>query len=439
MPRPEADRFRAASRRRAGAALLPAALAAAMAAPIAAAEAADPDPARLEDVERQLEQESGRIGELDSRAQDLAAQVATLQQELIAAARAAQDSEQQMSQIEATLVALEAEARDAETELHARRGQLAAILGALQRLALQPPEAMLLGPATPLDTVRGATLLKVALPAVEGRARDLKRELESLRALQAEIDERRRALAEAAARLAAEREALAVLLEQKRTLQQSTEAERAALADRVALLGRQAADLKELMAQLASPPPPVPAAKPAMPGIDSNAVAGSETVDPPPAGAQPAALTRLDRPTGIRAFPAVQASLVMPARGRVVGRFGDGEAAGPAGKGVVIATRPAAQVVAPFDGQVVFQGPFRGYGEILILEHAGGYHTLLAGIGRADAVVGQWLLAGEPVGVMAAATGDDPATSPELYVELRHDGQPINPLPWLDIRDSKIE
>jgi septal ring factor EnvC (AmiA/AmiB activator) len=413
---------------------------------IAAARAADPDPAQLEEIQRQLEQESGRIDTLDTQSRELRAQVATLQQDMIAAARAAQDSEDEMSQIEATLDTLEAEAAKAETELRARRGQLAAILGALQRLALQPPEAMLLGPATPLDTVRGATLLKVALPAVEGRAHALKTELQSLRELQAEIDERRRALVGAASRLEAERERLAGLLAQKQDLQQSTETERAALTERVGLLGRQAADLRELMAQLTNPPPPAPGPKPMAPGTGGAGETMAPTpapTDPGAAGevatAQPAALLRLDRPAEIRAFPAAKASLVMPARGQVVARYGERASSGPSSKGLVIATRPAAQVVAPFDGQVVFQGPFRGYGEILILEHAGGYHTLLAGLTRTDTVVGQWLLAGEPVGVMGPAPGGNAAVSPELYVELRHDGQPINPLPWLDIRDSKIE
>jgi septal ring factor EnvC (AmiA/AmiB activator) len=82
---------------------------------------------------------------------------------------------------------------------------------------------------------------------------------------------------------------------------------------------------------------------------------------------------------------------------------------------------------------VVFAGPFRAYGLLLIIEHSGGYHTLLAGLSRIDATVGQRLLSGEPVGIM------DPAAdaSPSLYVELRRNGQPINPLPWLAARKGK--
>ena len=88
-------------------------------------------------------------------------------------------------------------------------------------------------------------------------------------------------------------------------------------------------------------------------------------------------------------------------------------------------------MVAPFDGTVAFAGPFRGYGQLLIIEHSEGYHTLLAGMGRIDTVVGSRVLAGEPVGVM------DNEGAPSLYVELRRDGQPINPLPWLADRAGK--
>jgi septal ring factor EnvC (AmiA/AmiB activator) len=105
---------------------------------------------------------------------------------------------------------------------------------------------------------------------------------------------------------------------------------------------------------------------------------------------------------------------------------------GISSKGITIETRSGAQVVAPFDGRIEFAGPFRGYGQILIIEHADGYHSLLAGLGRIDGTVGQSLVAGEPVGAMGSSD------RPSLYLELRRHGQPINPLPWLATRDEKV-
>jgi len=97
-------------------------------------------------------------------------------------------------------------------------------------------------------------------------------------------------------------------------------------------------------------------------------------------------------------------------------------------------TARSAQVIAPFEGKVAFAGQFRGYGQLLIIEHGGGYHTLLAGMARIDVHVDQWILTGEPVGIM----GRKGARKPALYLEIRKQGQPINPLPWLAARKGKV-
>ena len=121
-------------------------------------------------------------------------------------------------------------------------------------------------------------------------------------------------------------------------------------------------------------------------------------------------------------------------RGRLIGRYGESSNFGNTVRGIRLETRSEAQVVTPFDGKVVFAGPFRTYGQVLIIEHRGGYHTILAGLGLVDVVVGQWLLAGEPVGLMATPK----VAKPILYVELRRDGQPINPLPWITDKNRRV-
>ena len=95
---------------------------------------------------------------------------------------------------------------------------------------------------------------------------------------------------------------------------------------------------------------------------------------------------------------------------------------------------PATEVVAPLAGTVVFAGPFKGYGKLLIIKHGRGYHTLLAGLARIEARVGDKLLSGEPIGAMATQAG----IANQLYLELRHSGRPINPLPWLAANNDKV-
>src|SRR3546814_19046636 len=85
----------------------------------------------------------------------------------------------------------------------------------------------------------------------------------------------------------------------------------------------------------------------------------------------------------------------MPAIGRISGHYGEPMPTGIRRKGIDIETRPGAQVVAPFEGRVVFAGPFRAYGLLLLIEHSEGYHSILAGMSRIYAAVGQWLRSDE--------------------------------------------
>ena len=111
-------------------------------------------------------------------------------------------------------------------------------------------------------------------------------------------------------------------------------------------------------------------------------------------------------------------------------------------KGLSIAARPGAQITAPCDGWVVYAGPFRNYGQLLILNAGGGYHVLLAGMERITVDVGQFVLTGEPVGVMggapqAASLVAVGSSQPVLYIEFRKDGTPVDPSPWWANHDSE--
>ena len=90
---------------------------------------------------------------------------------------------------------------------------------------------------------------------------------------------------------------------------------------------------------------------------------------------------------------------------------------------MTIKARAGAHVIAPFDGTVLFAGPFKNYGQLLIIDNGNNYLTLLAGMERIDTNVGQEVLAGEPIGQMKES-------NPDLYIEIRKDGQPVDPAPW---------
>ena len=368
----------------------------------------------LNRLEGEIQNQRSREAELTRKSEVLAADLAELRQRAIGAARATQDSESLLTRLERKLRQAQDDLRRQEEALAKRRQEIGGTLIALERLSRNPPRALLLSPGKPMEVVRQAMLLRTSLPIIQDRAEELRVGIVELAKTRDDIDNQLSELKSASTLYTDQRELLDNLIERKAGLLQDTDTERKRIAQRLKRLTEEAETLKELFARLEEERPSPPPAAPAP----------SEHTGKPNSEQQTAALT-LPRPSALRRFPD-NGSITLPVRGELSRHYGDHTPYGNAAKGITIETRPAAQVVAPYDGKVVFAGPFRGYGQILIIEHSGGYHTLLSGMERVDTGVGQWLLAGEPVGVMAKP-GDG---SPRLYFELRREGQPVNPLPW---------
>ena len=385
------------------------------AAPLAAQ--TTPPAGKLGEVERQAEVERERAAKAEREAEQVRKEVERLRGELIGAARQVQTGEAALARLEKRKREIDELAAERSKALNARRGQLAGLLGALERLANRPPEALLAQPGAPDDTVRAGLLLRSIIPRIEAAAAQLRTEIEDLASLREEADRNATQLRGATASLQGERQRLEALLSEKARAEQERRQEAQDGAKQAEKLAAQARDLRELVEKLdADRKQREEAAK------RSRTAAAAKLVIPPP-------------PPGhlALAFTAAKGKLPLPARGTISKRFSDSET-GPFARGIVVETRQRAAVVAPHDGQVVYAGEFRGYGLVLILEHGEGYHFLLAGLSRIDCAAGQWVLAGEPVGVMGNAGGD----SQRLYIELRRQGHPMDPLSWLVPDKDKV-
>ena len=148
-----------------------------------------------------------------------------------------------------------------------------------------------------------------------------------------------------------------------------------------------------------------------------------------------AALKDRARLTPAIAFASAKGLFALPVNGTRIREFGGSDGAGGVEKGISLATRVGAQVTTPCDGWVVYAGPFRSYGQLLILNAGGGYHVLIAGMERISVNIGQFVLTGEPVATMGttsqvASILATNASQPVLYIEFRKDGTPIDPGPW---------
>lgn len=365
------------------------------------------DPRKLKEVEARIKRERAAAAELAKRTGAIRVEIRALREKLVKGAAATQTRETALTRQESELRALETRERATAADFRKRQQQLAEILAALQRLSLRPPVTLASRSDDANDAVRTALVLRSLVPELERRAERLKQEIAAYTRLKAAIRTRRGSVADADSALSRERQALLALLEQKQALLRETEQEQEAGRARLAALTEEAQNLRDLLAKL------------------------RQDKAKPDTAPRTAALT--EPGTGrVRSFAAAKGRLTLPAAGAVVPRFGAEEKLGEFSKGLVIAARPGAQAVAPYDGQVVFAGPFRGYGRILIIEHRDGYHSLIVGLARVDASVRQWVLAGEPVGIV----GEHDSRGAQLYVEIRWNGRPIDPANWFLPRQS---
>ncbi|WAJ26964.1 murein hydrolase activator EnvC family protein [Antarcticirhabdus aurantiaca] len=445
------------------------------------------------------------VDELNTEIVALAADREKIRAAMIEAASAQKRAAGEVAAIESRIATLGVQEEGLRASLRERRGLLAEVLGALERMGREPPPALLVRPEDALGSVRSAILLGSVVPGIRSETEALARDLEKLALVRGAIVAEKSAYA-SQMRLQKEEEArLAALFAEKEALEATSRDRREAAQQRTEELAGQATDLEGLIASLEteldaaraaeaasrleeearrvaqaeaaaqaqaqaeaaerlrlaeagearresveaqrrSNGAATPAAEPPqdVAALVPPAAAVVEPAAPPPAPTYDIASLRRDIPhlEPAAAFSTLKARLTKPVAGRQIVAFGDKDDIGQAASGASFATRAGDVVTAPADGTVLYSGPFRSYGQVLILNAGDGYHVVLAGMSRIDAGVGQFVLAGEPVAAMgdrrlASVSGSDfDATEPTLYVEFRKDGKPIDPSPWWTVESS---
>jgi septal ring factor EnvC (AmiA/AmiB activator) len=402
--------------------LLPVAAALAAAAPWALAqEAPGGQEQQLSTVEQQLKSSQASqdriaqgIDQAIKEQEEISARLVSISQKIQAEEAAISDGEEQLLKLNKEQVTLLA-------SLGEKQDELSDLLAGLQRLEQNPPPALVVEPGDVLSALRGAMMFGTIVPELRIEAERLANDLARLEQLQAGIKTKRDELRADIARLEASRDDLTGLIERKKQLVASGNAELADEKARAQGLASKAQNLKQLMASLA-------AAK-----AEADAKAAKEAAAAEILKRQKEALAQRPRID----FADAHGRLQFPAQGQILKRFGDTDGLGGHLQGTVIATRNGAEVTTPADGHVEFAGPFRSYGQVVILNPGGGYHILLAGLGKITAGTGEFLRAGEPVGEMG--TGPSSVTvlgdvmenkRPVLYIEFRNNTEAIDSAPW---------
>lgn len=371
------------------------------------------DPAAIAAAERQ------QLLSAKAQSADAMARSAALERQAQAATDAADRLKKRSAALAARIQSAEADISAGEARvalvgrrLAAQRAALAEqeaplleLTASLQQLSRQPPVSVLAQPGSLTDMVHARAVLDAVMPVIERRTAGVRRELAQLRETRRQQSVALMALAASRKQLATRRDELTRLENEGRLRSRDLMSSARLEADRALGLGEKARDIVELMdtleadgavrAELAELAGPV--ARP------RNPASGSPTAAPPPTAE--AELT--------------EGAYRLPVVGRIVAGLGEVDDSGVRSRGITIAARPGGQVVAPAPGRVSFAGDYRGYGKIVIIDHGGGWTSLLTGMIALSASVGDSVDAGAPIG----RAGADDAF---ITVELRRAGRPVD-------------
>jgi murein hydrolase activator len=346
-----------------------------------------------------------------------------LNQQLIDSAAQVRGLEDRMAAAEIRLHSLDSREQELRTTLNSRRSEVIEVLAALQRAGRRTPPALLVRPEDALQSLRTAMLLGAVVPQLRARAQVIAGQLGELISLRNTITSERDRLAADRDHFKDDQTRLAALIDERQRQQAAKESDMAAEGARAITLSKQVDDLQGLIAKMEQDLKT--AAKAAAAASQQGA----------PSKGDPSQLKNPNRTSPAIAFASAKGLLAFPVNGSKIREFGGSDGAGGVEKGISLAARPGAQVTTPCDGWVVYAGPFRSYGQLLILNAGGGYHVLIAGMERISVNIGQFVLTGEPVATMGstsqvASIFAPNVNQPVLYVEFRKDGTPIDPGPW---------
>lgn len=405
----------------------------------------------LERVRETMRKTSERQQALRKEIENLDQDVAAINRALIETSKSGQDLETKVSAVEAELAQLNEDRDKLRLSLQAKSAVLSEVLGALQRMGRKPPPAILIRPEDAISSLRSAIVLGSVVPHIRSETDILLVEMQALTQTTRKIEAQNLALTDALNNLAEDETRLSLLIEEKNQLVSKSREDLETEQQTAARLAEKATSLEELIRKLETQIASAAAAAQAAQEAD---VRRREREEQRLAEARKK-LSKLKDSTKIAtsssfdtknsdtariepaiAFSKARGELPLPVSGVELYRYGSQNAVGERNTNLAFATRPNARVRSPADGWVVYAGPFRSYGQLLILNAGEGYHVVLSGMSQINVETGRFVLAGEPVGRMGTTrvAGSIPlelgSNRPVLYVEFRKDGKPFDPSPW---------
>lgn len=378
---------------------------------------------------KQIEEEARRKAlesrQFQARAIQLNLELSKIDKTVITLAQKIQTNEKSLSNLENKLVELKKNLAVKEEQFAKENQSLMQTIAALQNMSLNPSESVILQPISPIDIIRSAILLRETVPFLNEKSAKLKVDLDSIYEQKRKIESTVGETKKQKAVLEKQQVEMRHLMKKKADMRHEIEVKGAKTQKIAEDLASKASNLRELLEELERQKEIARKKREEEERIAMLKRQQEMQKSSVPHVVDQKTHASIKKQVKGGRFAQAKGALNRPVSGAKVTEYGQLISKGVTSKGIVYKTRPNAQVTALFDGTVIFSGPFKGYGNIIIVEHGDGYLSLLAGLEHIDCDVGQMILTGEPVGTMP---NNDQS---KLYVEIRKNRHPINPSPWI--------
>jgi murein hydrolase activator len=350
--------------------------------------------AKLESTQKAFIDQEKQFTNLKESLTTIEQEIKSLTSKMIKTARDIQKNEGKIEKCESNCKEIIQKKVKLQQSLDTHRGQYSKILSVMQRLSINPPQSLLGMPLTPHDTIKSITLLDTTLKLVRNFSHKIKQDMQNVETLHDDYLAQKKSIATTQKILLRKQNEIQLMVKAKKQFKMETSNSLSQEQQNLEKLSAKIDNLNELLGEIKK---------------------------------QQTVRTRKHQISKAKKELIVKkATFQFPVKGKLKHRFGhlDDKMI----RGVEFETQANAQVICPYDGRVSFAGPFRHYDNVVILEHSGGYHTVLIGLKRIDCEAGQMMVLGEPIGIMGENA--PPENKSSLYLEFRYNSQPIDPLPW---------
>jgi murein hydrolase activator len=375
---------------------------------VATAQSIEQQRRELASAKLQAERAEERARELDGKAKGARNDADAARAKAAAVAARIQSAEADITASEARIRLIDRMRADQRARLAAQQQPAVRLVAALQMMARRPPALALVQPGSTSDLVHVRSVLEGMMPVIKKRTAGIRAEIAEGRRLRADANQALVILAAGQKRLEEQRKELVTVEARYRATSDKFRSGALEEQDRAIALGERARDIVDLIDEL---------------GVAAATRAQLETL--------PGPLLRPSRPGDAASAPADAVRRAeglgpyrLPVAGTLVTGLGEVSSAGVRARGLTIAARADAQVVAPGEGRIVYAGPFKGYGQIVIVDHGRGWTSLITNMNSIGVRVGDTVLAGSPIGKAGSGL-------PKITVELRNGSRPVDITPNL--------